>query len=355
MVVDALADAFDRSSLGEVFGSLERDFDLYDKAAPGPLRQVVFELVRVAEQEGWIAELIEAAYRARPQNAGIREIYERTRPAPLIGVSEQPPSSSQLERVIRQNAPFLDLGVWQERLARIEPRICRVEIEGVAHGTGFLVGPDVVLTTYHILERVIKGQIEFSTVDLRFDMRRLGDGTILPGMVFKLASEWLIDYSPYSPAEPNSPDAAPPQPDELDYALIRVLHARGLHVVQRQPGGDLHERGWIEVPRRDFTFSNGQPLLILQYPEGQSLKLAIDMESVLGINENGTRVRYKTNTTAGASGAPCLDVNLELVAMHHLGDPGNRPKRFNQGIPISAIRRLLEARGKADSVGGTSP
>jgi hypothetical protein len=62
-------------------------------------------------------------------------------------------------------------------------------------------------------------------------------------------------------------------------------------------------------------------------------------------NGNGTRLRYDTNTEGGSSGSPCLDAKLNLVALHHGGDPDTgRLAQYNQGIPIDRIVSHLAAR-----------
>jgi V8-like Glu-specific endopeptidase len=82
--------------------------------------------------------------------------------------------------------------------------------------------------------------------------------------------------------------------------------------------------------------------------------LGMDMDSILGENDNGTRLRYRTNTEHGSSGSPCFDCDWNLVALHHYGDPAyHKNPEFNQGIPIRAIRQLLESRGKAGDLGET--
>ena len=58
----------------------------------------------------------------------------------------------------------------------------------------------------------------------------------------------------------------------------------------------------------------------------------------------------RTNTSPGSSGSPCFDKGWNLVALHHSGDPAG-VLRHNQGVPIGAIRRLLESRGKLNLVG----
>jgi V8-like Glu-specific endopeptidase len=96
------------------------------------------------------------------------------------------------------------------------------------------------------------------------------------------------------------------------------------------------------------------PLMIAQHPDGKSLKLAVDTESVIGVNAGQTRVRYATNTEAGSSGSPVFDLDWNLVALHHLGDPAyDHPPSYNQGVPINKIRDRLAISGKIQALGGS--
>jgi hypothetical protein len=94
------------------------------------------------------------------------------------------------------------------------------------------------------------------------------------------------------------------------------------------------------------------PVLILQHPQRGPIKLAIDTEAVLQLYENGTRVRYSTNTDPGSSGSPCFDMNWKLIALHHYGDPLHDKAQYNQGIPIKMIRDRLKRSGKEGALGG---
>jgi V8-like Glu-specific endopeptidase len=103
----------------------------------------------------------------------------------------------------------------------------------------------------------------------------------------------------------------------------------------------------------DWHFEPNLPLFIVQHPAAAPLKLAFDSEAVLAVNGNGTRVTYTTNTLGGSSGSPCFNQHLELVALHHAGDPDYTPMyapTFNEGIPIGAIRQRLQRRGLAAGV-----
>ena len=102
----------------------------------------------------------------------------------------------------------------------------------------------------------------------------------------------------------------------------------------------------------DADFSAAAPLLIFQHPDGSPLKVAPDFAGMIGLNPNGTRVRYKNNTDGGSSGSPCFNAEFEPVALHHSGDPKIKGAAdYNEGIPLRKIRALLRSRGKEDLLG----
>jgi hypothetical protein len=346
-VRDALVSAFDQDTLTQML-KFRLDKDLFAMVAPGALNNVVFGLLRAAEMEGWEAELIEAAYQERPRNPKIRAVYQTYRLAPGVQAAGQASSLEGLEKIVRAGNPLLDMGVWWERAAAVEPRVCRVEVGREPLGTGFLVGPDALLTNYHVLQQVIDKTIPADAVELRFGYKRLADGTILSGTLFKLAGDWLIDFSPYTDGEARGePDKVLPRPDQLDYTLVRVQGEPGRQKVDRQTGSEAPVRGWLGPPAAAPDFGADRPLLIVQHPQGEPLKLALDTDSILGLNANGTRVRHRTNTEGGSSGSPCFDFNWQLIALHHYGDPAFQQPRYNQGIPAGLIWNLLTQRGKA--------
>ena len=89
---------------------------------------------------------------------------------------------------------------WRETLATLEGQVCRVEIpkgNESDYGTGFLLGPDVLITNYHVMRLVKAGLVKPQDVILRFDYKRRSDGvTVNEGTVYRLATDWLIDESP---------------------------------------------------------------------------------------------------------------------------------------------------------------
>ena len=315
----------------------------------------VFKLVDAASRQGWIAKLLAAMRAERPGNSVIFDFAERFQ---LTSSSTLPGGlAQQYERIVQPDSKSYDVAIMRQRLGIIESCVCRIEIateqEGTVFGTGFLVGPRTVLTNHHVIDILLLTEEGKRTAEghsarpealtCRFDYKRIlndkGEVTLFKGAEYRLSPEWKVDLSPSHPL-----DQLPP-PDRLDYAVLRLNGTPGNDVIAPVPGASGPKRGWLELKMRD-DFAPNRPLFIIQHPKGDPLKLAFEPVSIIGVNENATRVRYRTNTKEGSSGSPCFNADWELVAMHHSGDPDfYHDPRYNEGIPISAIIRLLEKRG----------
>jgi hypothetical protein len=166
--------------------------------------------------------------------------------------------------------------------------------------------------------------------------------------------DWHLDSSPgLTDAEENA-GAPLPTVDQLDHALVRLAEEIGTGpIFAAYPDGP--KRGWVKVPAAAPALGKGAPLAILHHPQGAPVKLALDTEAVLSVNDNRTRVRYTTNTDQGSSGSPCFDQDWGLVAMHHFGDPLHQQAEFNQGVPIAAVRARLTRKGVAQNLGEAPP
>lgn len=329
---------------------LGRELPRRSDAARADLERLIAEQLSVAEREQWTSELLAAACVANPESVTLRRL------AGANGLAASPPPNLGFEALITEENGFHDFTTWSRGLLEIEGRICRVELGERPLGTGFLVGEELVMTNWHVVRTVIATPDTRSHVRLRFDYKRLPSGvTAHSGTVFSLADEWLLDYSASPPiAGSDAKDAPAPQLDQLDYAILRVRPDRdGAPVGRSRVGGASAraacQRGWVRAPLEAHTFEPGQGLMIVQHPSGDPLQLAFEADAILRVNENGTRVRYRTNTLGGSSGSPCFNTRMELVALHHGGDPAHPGyAQFNQGIPIARICELLRARGHGD-------
>jgi hypothetical protein len=358
---DALRAAFDYDRLEQVL-SYRLDKSLQDITLAKSFEHVVFAVIRRAEAEGWTAKLISSSRDAVPDNSRLLAFAQQ------FGLVSTGESRQSLEQTIVKTNSFLDVDQWRASLGRTEPCVCRVEvgIEGrTIFGTGFLVAPSLVITNYHVVEAVVMGEQGKTTaaghtakagdVVVRFDYKRLAGGDVVnEGVEYRLDEDWLATSSPVSSADGKGAGGALPGEDELDFALLRLRDPPGDEPIGGRGEDGAVKRGWIELSAAEHQLVPDSPLFILQHPKAAPLKLALDTQAVISINANGTRVLYRTNTEGGSSGSPCFDQNWTLVALHHSGDPeydGITPPEHNRGIPIAAIRRLIEARGLAGALG----
>lgn len=387
-VCDVIASAFTQDELDRLlYGRLDLDRRLL--VADGPFLTVVHDVVRVAQRLGKEAALIVEVAEARPSRPDAQELYElyvgslldegrqkaldeaRLSAIERFGlgprVSLQKAGVQQLihpatvgnpglQRRVRQDLPSVNMALWAEQILRLGAQVCRVEIQGSGVGTGFLVGPNTLLTNHHVLADVIESPSMARDVLLRFDCRLLRTGLPAAGTTVRLAeNEWLLDSSPPSAGErQDDPDAMLPTVDELDYALLRLARPIGLERLREQVA-ESSVRGWVYLRATEPAIAVGMPLAIVQHQRSLPLTLALDTSAVLSVNANRTRVRYSTNTDEGSSGSPCFDIQLGIIAIHHYGDPLHDRAGYNQGVPIETIRQRLARLNKLDLLAGEPP
>ena len=352
----ALLDAFPFPQMFELmlWHRLEKNlFLLPISSSPYPI--CVSQLILLANAEGWHDKLLLKAREANPGNLALMEFAQK-----FNGTSVTP----QLEKQIRKDLGFADVVTWRTQLGKIETVVCRIAVPvglGTEYGTGFLVADDVVLTNYHVIEKVAKLQVPPEYVSLLFDYKVLSDGagnqTVNTGAEFKLDDDWLIDSSPYSAVDKEAlPKSGTPSGEELDYALLRVAGSPGAMPVGEKAEPGAPARGFITLSAKAPILAADMPMLIMQHPRSQPLKLAYDTNSIRAVNDNRTRVTYNTNTDWGSSGSPCFDKDWNLVALHHSGVPSIHPNSndddgVNEGIPIDAIVNKIIANDKQSAIG----
>ena len=349
---EGLAEAFDEDELTRLL-RVQLNVQLRKIVAPGSFNAVTFKLLEWIEHRGREPELARAVYLERPNNPKLRSVYTKygMAPAASVQLAGQPVANGGMrttalafEANVKPRLKSVDMAVWRERMAGVEGQVCRIEFNGNPMGTGFLVGPDLLMTNYHVLEGPLKGRLPRDQVGCRFDYKVLSDDSRSEGTVVRLNDEdWQVNSSPYSQAEADSaPDREPPTADELDFAVVRLARPVGREPIDKNATAGARKRGWIAIPPVQPALAKDMTLMIAQHPDGSPMKLAFDTDSVIGLAGEGRRVRYATNTEHGSSGSPCFDIDWTLVALHHMGDPNwkNVPA-YNQGIPIGLIGTRL--------------
>jgi hypothetical protein len=380
-----------REVISRVFSPEEFDLFLYERleywrsrrVQDGPFDQVVAAVVQDFGRNGRDAELIAEVAAVRPLRTDVQDVYNKYARALLNEARQEAIEQDQLallekfglvpqvelrrggrpqfptsvfatfegfQKRVKDLLPMFNPRPWFAQFLQNEQRVCQIEVSNRAVGSGFLVGPRVVLTNHHVLKSCIDSKASGRTIGCRFDYRLMTGGAQSQGTVVRLEEsfeEWHLDSSPG--LSDREEDAGKPAPtlDELDHALVRLEREFGAEPV----AGNGPARGWIEVPAHPAGLEVGGAVMILQYPGGEPVKLAFDTEAVQSINAKGTRVRYATNSDFGSSGSPCFNIYWGLIALHHFGDPFHKPARYNQGVPVGAIWERLARDGKTNLLG----
>ncbi|WP_437313487.1 trypsin-like peptidase domain-containing protein [Sorangium sp. So ce385] len=373
----------------DIFLSDRFDFDRAAEVGDGPFKVVVQNVIEQFENEGRAAHLIAEIAAVRPLKADVQAVYRKYAQRliseswkrrlearqlealdrygllppvdlQLAGkVAQTPPlslSDAGFQKKVNETLPELDAYVWSMQLLMQTRRVCLVEVDDIPLGTGFLAGPETVLTNHHVVAELIDKRAAGTRLKFLFDYMKRLDGMESEGVRVGAASaweDWHVDSSPELPSPAEDKGIPEPTEENLDYALVRLERRFGDDPIFGASGGP--RRGWIRVPSTAPALTPKMALAILQHPKGKPVKFTFDTQSVLSVNESRTRVRYATNTDDGSSGSPCFNVSWGLVALHHFGDPHNRPPAYNQGIPITAVQARLAKRGKASLLGGDPP
>ena len=246
-----------------------------------------------------------------------------------------------LEQIVNSEDNFLDIDTLAGAIYSAQA-VGHIELpRGRAHGTGFLIAPDLILTNFH----VFKSKDVLSSAVIRFDYNANADGVVTQGRVFEFSPDLYV----------SSPDK------ELDFALVRV---KGEPLAERKMEPGDEGLGYLELLRRGrhrgylllspSLIVEHERVNIIQHPNGNPQKVVLTQNYVLA-NMSAERVHYLADTQPGSSGSPVLNQHWEVIALHHSGGAHPPQKasldlqkllkgqfKFNEGIPVRAILPHIE-------------
>ena len=101
---------------------------------------------------------------------------------PVVG------DQSELELIVNSEDNFIDIDMLAGAIYTAQA-VGRIELpKGRAHGTGFLVGPDLMLTNYH----VFKNKEMLASAVVRFDYHANADGATTQGRVYEFQPDFYL-------------------------------------------------------------------------------------------------------------------------------------------------------------------
>lgn len=222
--------------------------------------------------------------------------------------------------------------------------ICQVEPGEQERGSGFLVGPHLVLTNHHVVKALIaEGKaIPGSHLRLRVELDALlrGDGRLENVQAFGVVEAWLVacreahaqelaggGTGPHAPW----PDTPPELGERLDFAIVEL---------DATPG---YERGWYDLTKARLP-RPGERFELFQFPLGRPMSHApgtFELPDVFAFSDKPPRFLHDALTERGSSGGLCLDVDNNAVALHQADQgEGKDGKERKVAIPLSLIAEV---------------
>jgi V8-like Glu-specific endopeptidase len=297
-----------------------------------------------------------SAYANMPAPAGKVEGTKR-----LQQLSQQ--ARGQLEAIIGGNdlLPiwFLNRGA---ELRRTVARIRVVTSDGVeSFGTGFLIGPGVLITNRHVLDQSDLGKDSLLTIvnsavaefDVEIVLERTATGQTRfasnKAVVYRLAPQLLLLTDDWN---------------KLDYVLV-ALESKSLDGQH-----DISEYGFNRLAADMGKTVTGEPVFIIQHPNGESKKVSLLNNRMMIRNEDSGYLYYEADTEPGSSGSPVFNRQWEVVALHHsvefardaqdqilakdgsvwtpaMGPAAIKTMNFNEGVRVSRILKQVETKLEA--------
>ena len=175
-----------------------------------------------------------------------------------------------------------------------------------AVASGFLVGPNLLLTNHH----VFPSKEEAYGTAAQFEYEFLGTN-VRNGTFFEL-----------------DPDRFFVNDKGLDYALVAVK-PRSLD------GADLRTYRFLPLIATEGKIRKGDPCCIIQHPDGRPKTYVTKNSALTDLLDDGFLL-YTTDTLGGSSGSPVLNTHWETIALHHCGVPEMR-----DGMLVTVDNRLV--------------
>ncbi|OBQ36512.1 MAG: hypothetical protein AN484_25645, partial [Aphanizomenon flos-aquae WA102] len=236
------------------------------------LNQLVFNLItNWAVPRGKILPLIIAAYKYTPDNPELKEFYESVviKKRFIVDSPVKNPDFGpdinwrgetdeiQLQSWLKPEPNLLDVGFLKGASASV----CRIEIPSRnIMGTGVLITENKVLTNYHIFKYNEEDDIKTNALNaiLKFGCLTSDNGLETQGKSFQLDRQ--------------NPILCFSKTEDLDYVLLQVESKIAQATEIKPARWDSHK---LPIEKKG--------IIVLQHPEGDSMKLSISQDGIIGV------------------------------------------------------------------------
>jgi hypothetical protein len=312
----------------------------------------VREIVRVMSERGKIPEAIGKLREQTFANTRLMVALKRFLNGDDI-------SDDALQKILKEYEPFLSSLAIKEYYPKVLRTICAVALgdpENDIVGSGFLIGPDLVMTNYHVLETFldidpvtnkVKAIGPGDQIFFFFDYLSTPTPDVPPlqleGVpVVTAADNWLVHGRDKLQGD-GTAACKPLSNKEYDYVVVRLATRIGALSPRKGGGG---KRGWLELPQDKIDTLTTKRILVFQHP--QRAPQQWDIGDFVQLDQTESRVWYSVSTAHGSSGGAAVDGQGRLYALHNAEVKNNVPgllagAKVNQGVRIDKIAEDLQA------------
>jgi endonuclease G len=186
--------------------------------------------------------------------------------------------------------------------------VCRLNVPAVVGdssdwGTGFLVGPRLLLTNNHVLrsmEDACKATVEFG-----YELDSVG----------RLKRTTRFRLTPQEGFVTSSKEA-------LDYTIVAIAE-------HSDEGAAISDFGFLRLDPRTGKTEVGQYATIIEHPDAKTKRISLRENKIVKYGDETDPARdnflwYSSDTAPGASGAPVVTDAWQTICLHHSGVPDRR-------------------------------
>jgi V8-like Glu-specific endopeptidase len=234
---------------------------------------------------------------------------------------------------------------------------CSVVVGRQGRGSGILVGPDLVLTNYHVVTTGNGDLCAANDIKCRFGYFETGE--FADGQHNWADVTEIVASSGVAPGDKDLKTAVSEFLDAAgnnlyDYALLRLATPVG-RSAGKALTGNLDPLGWVLlVPDQELP-AEGQPVSVVQFPERTSAAgrgyaqeaSSIGSGKLIAMIADGVRVEHSAPTRGGASGGGVFDPEIRLIGLHVAGKDRADKTAENRFIPISRVLSDIKSKNEA--------